>query len=282
MINYTQIQKISSQEGMPEEIIEKDYLIELILYYLSKDRYLKEQLVFRGGTALKKIYFRDYRFSEDLDFLIQYAEELKKIENKLNNLLEKINNDYPFQLAIGENSEREKDRIQIFIVYNIIEEIRAVKELKIDIIKDDFIPTSQDKKILFTYLNFQENLLIRTYDLESTVSDKISRILDVINEPRDIYDLWYLLKLNIDTKNIKKEFKNKHGYDIIIPNLLREIFKKEYKQLWNIRLEKQIRNLPDYNSVVSELENLIKVKLNIKNSDGNLSEVKNESNYKCL
>lgn len=282
MINYTQIQKISSQEGMPEEIIEKDYLIELILYYLSKDRYLKEQLVFRGGTALKKIYFRDYRFSEDLDFLIQYAEELKKIENKLNNLLEKINNDYPFQLAIGENSEREKDRIQIFIVYNIIEEIRAVKELKIDIIKDDFIPTSQDKKILFTYLNFQENLLIRTYDLESTVSDKISRILDVINEPRDIYDLWYLLKLNIDTKNIKKEFKNKHCYDIIIPNLLREIFKKEYKQLWNIRLEKQIRNLPDYNSVVSELENLIKVKLNIKNSDGSLSEVKNESNYKCL
>lgn len=37
MISYTQIQKLSSMEGVPEEIIEKDYLIELILYYLSKD-----------------------------------------------------------------------------------------------------------------------------------------------------------------------------------------------------------------------------------------------------
>jgi hypothetical protein len=73
--------------------------------------------------------------------------------------------------------------------------------------------------------------------------------------------LWYLLKLDINTKSIKKEFKDKYGYDIIISNLLREISKGEYKQLWKIRLEKQIRNLPDYNSVVSELENLIKVKL---------------------
>jgi len=37
MISYTQIQKLSSMEVVPEEIIEKDYLIELILYYLSKD-----------------------------------------------------------------------------------------------------------------------------------------------------------------------------------------------------------------------------------------------------
>jgi len=29
---------------------------------------LRETLVFKGGTALKKCYFGDYRFSEDLDF----------------------------------------------------------------------------------------------------------------------------------------------------------------------------------------------------------------------
>lgn len=261
MISYTQIQKISSQEGVPEEIIEKDYLIELLLYYLSKEKYLKERFIFRGGTALKKIYFKDYRFSEDLDFLIQFTEELKEIESKLNSILEKINSDYPFQLGIGKNSKRYRDRSQIFITYNIVEEIRAIKEFKIDIIKDNLIPAFQDKKILFTYQDFQEDLFLKTYDLESTASDKIGRILDVINEPRDIYDLWYLLKLDINTKSIKKEFKDKYGYDIIISNLLREISKGEYKQLWKIRLEKQIRNLPDYNSVVSELENLIKVKL---------------------
>jgi predicted nucleotidyltransferase component of viral defense system len=29
---------------------------------------LRDTLVFKGGTALKKCYFGDYRFSEDLDF----------------------------------------------------------------------------------------------------------------------------------------------------------------------------------------------------------------------
>lgn len=29
---------------------------------------LRDSLLFKGGTALKKCYFGDYRFSEDLDF----------------------------------------------------------------------------------------------------------------------------------------------------------------------------------------------------------------------
>jgi len=29
---------------------------------------LSETLIFKGGTAHKKLYFGDYRFSEDLDF----------------------------------------------------------------------------------------------------------------------------------------------------------------------------------------------------------------------
>ena len=69
MINYFQIQRIASQKRIPEDIIEKDYFIELLLFYLSSDYSFRKKFVFRGGTALKKIYFPDYRFSEDLDFL---------------------------------------------------------------------------------------------------------------------------------------------------------------------------------------------------------------------
>ncbi len=31
---------------------------------------LRDRLAFKGGTALKKIYAPDYRFSEDLDFTL--------------------------------------------------------------------------------------------------------------------------------------------------------------------------------------------------------------------
>ena len=49
-------------------VVERDYLLSWILAGISAVPELRETLVFKGGTALKKCYFGDYRFSEDLDF----------------------------------------------------------------------------------------------------------------------------------------------------------------------------------------------------------------------
>ena len=84
--------------------------------------------------------------------------------------------------------------------------------------------------------------------------------MDVDDEPRDLYDLWYLLKLDLDIKILKKEFKNKYGYGIIISNLLREIAKDDYRQNWENRLIHQIFDLPDYNMVIKDLNELIRKK----------------------
>jgi len=265
MIDYFQIQRLSSEQGVPAEIIEKDYLIELVLFYLAKDGYFKNKFVFRGGTALKKVYFPDYRFSEDLDFLVENTENLEECDRRLNQLLVKINSEHPFQL--NKRPKVNKDRLQFFILYDLILEIKTTKELKIDVLRDSYIPSFQEKKILFSYQEFkQENLSFNTYDLESVASDKISRILDVDNEPRDLYDLTYLLKSKISVPKIKEEFKNRCNYDIYIPNLLSEIAKEEYKQNWQIRLEKQIANLPTYETMTKKLKELIKTKLLIKES----------------
>ncbi|MEA3476488.1 MAG: nucleotidyl transferase AbiEii/AbiGii toxin family protein [Candidatus Cloacimonadota bacterium] len=260
MINYSQIQRLALKKGVSEEIIEKDYFIELVLFYIVRNEYFKRRLIFRGGTALKKVYFRDYRFSEDLDFLVQDKGNLAEYEQRLKQLLTKISSDYPFHLTI--HSETSKDRLQLYISYDIVPEIKAVKELKIDILRDDFSPSFKRKRILFTYQEFkQEKVALNTYILESVVSDKISRILDVTNEPRDIYDLWYLLKLNINVAKIKEELKRRFGYDIYLPNLLYEINKVAYIKNWQIKLKRQIGNLPDYKKVIKELEGLIEKKL---------------------
>ncbi len=49
-------------------VIEQDYVLSWILYGISAIDDLRETLAFKGGTALKKIYFGNYRFSQDLDF----------------------------------------------------------------------------------------------------------------------------------------------------------------------------------------------------------------------
>nr|MBU1327610.1 nucleotidyl transferase AbiEii/AbiGii toxin family protein [Candidatus Omnitrophota bacterium] len=265
MITYSQIQRLAAKQGLPEEIIEKDYLIELILFCFTKDGFFKERLVFRGGTALKKVYFPDYRFSEDLDFLVDDKENLIEYEQRINEFLAVINSKYPFRL--DKRLDLHKDRLQFFILYDIFTEIKAVKELKVDILRDSFTPSYQTRRVLYSYQEFEkENLSLKTYRLESVVSDKISRILDVDNEPRDIYDLWYLLKLELDVIKIKIELKKRYGYDIYLPNLLTEITKEAYKRNWQIRLEKQIPNLPLYEIILKELQGLIKMKL-LKDKD---------------
>jgi predicted nucleotidyltransferase component of viral defense system len=54
--------------GIPWEVLERDYLLSWILAGIAQVDVLRNTLVFKGGTALKKCYFGDYRFSENLDF----------------------------------------------------------------------------------------------------------------------------------------------------------------------------------------------------------------------
>ena len=259
MIDYLQVQRLSLKNNVTPEIIEKDYLIELVLFYFSKSSSLGENFVFRGGTALKKVYFPGYRFSEDLDFVIDSKKEIKVYQEIIIQILQKISTDYP--IKIDKRSMFERDRLQLFIIYDIIPDIKGIKELKVDILKDYYIPKHESKRLLFSYPEFKnKNLILETYALESVVCDKIGRILDVDNEPRDLYDLWYLLKLNLDINIIRKEFKNKYGYEILISNLLRGIVKDDYKKNWENRLIHQMFNLPDFKVVIENLNSIIKEK----------------------
>jgi predicted nucleotidyltransferase component of viral defense system len=56
------------KQKIPQLVIEKDYAISYILAGIASQSILNEILIFKGGTALKKLFFGDYRFSEDLDF----------------------------------------------------------------------------------------------------------------------------------------------------------------------------------------------------------------------
>jgi uncharacterized protein len=54
---------------IPESVLERDYCFAWLLSSLAESD-LRDKLAFKGGTALKRCYFGDYRFSEDLDFTL--------------------------------------------------------------------------------------------------------------------------------------------------------------------------------------------------------------------
>lgn len=256
-LDFFQVQRLAAQNKVPPEVIEKDFLIELILFYLSKDKLLKDNLIFRGGTSLRKIYYPDYRYSEDLDFVLEHLEDIRQYEKAFEELLLRINKDYPFQLK--QHAEYHDGRWQAFVNYDIISEIRGNKELKIDVCLEQIIPDFRKREILFSYPGFEKaESSIYTYDLESIISEKVGRILDVVNEARDIYDLWYLLKKKLSISRIKAAFKKKYGYGISVSSLTNAIKKEEYRRNWIVRLKNQIPNLLSFDTVVSELTEDIK------------------------
>src|SRR5271157_1289954 len=67
MLNLADMKRRAAKEGVPQAIVEKDYALSVALNAIAESE-LAGQLVFKGGTALKKVYFSQARYSEDLDF----------------------------------------------------------------------------------------------------------------------------------------------------------------------------------------------------------------------
>ena len=86
-------------------------------------------------------------------------------------------------------------------------------------------------------------------------------VYDIDTEPRDSFDLWYLLQQKLNITVIYDEYKKKYGYNIIVPNLISQINKEDYRNNWKNRLSYQMSDLPDFDLVHQNLIQLIKRKL---------------------
>ena len=69
MIPPSEIARLAHRLRLGDKTIEKDYVLTWVLLAIANSP-LRARLAFKGGTAIKKIYEPDYRFSEDLDFTV--------------------------------------------------------------------------------------------------------------------------------------------------------------------------------------------------------------------
>lgn len=70
------------------EQVEQDLVISRALVDLYNDEHIKETLVFRGGTALNKLFINPpARYSEDIDFVQKNAEPIGKTIDTIRGVL---------------------------------------------------------------------------------------------------------------------------------------------------------------------------------------------------
>ena len=65
-------QETATRRGVSAAVIEKDFWVCWVLKQLFADAVLGTRLVFKGGTSLSKVYNLIDRFSEDIDFILDW------------------------------------------------------------------------------------------------------------------------------------------------------------------------------------------------------------------
>ncbi|MEW6087480.1 MAG: nucleotidyl transferase AbiEii/AbiGii toxin family protein [bacterium] len=243
---------------IPEIILERDYCLSWFLAGLSKTP-LKDILLFKGGTAIKKCYFFDYRFSEDMDFTLAKEISLEDILKQLEIVYDYIYKTSGIKFYFSrQDRHNHANTYTFFIGYEGPLPAASNKGVKIDItLQEKIVFPIMHKKVLQGYDEYQDipdNAIISVYSLQEISSEKVIALLDrARNEPRDLYDIWYL----IHNKHIslleltgaveqKIEFRGEK-----LAGVLKEFPLKEQrlKKLWETRLFSQMSLLPEFEDI---------------------------------
>lgn len=90
MITADEVKDLSIQLGVPLPHIEKDYVMGWLLWGIYTNAELAQNLVLKGGNCLRKIYFPDTRFSDDLDFTARHLDTEKVFHAHLNTVCKQV------------------------------------------------------------------------------------------------------------------------------------------------------------------------------------------------
>lgn len=251
MIRPGEIQKIAHQQGVRDTQIEKDYVIGWILKGICQNSYLKQHLIFKGGTVLKKIWFADFRFSEDMDFTFQGEEwSREKIEPAFQSVCDWIYEESRIKISIRPE-EGSADQYRGYLSYQ--GPLGGSKDIKLDISTNELIYYAiEEKPVLDDYSDKEDGFQIKVYSLKESLAEKLRCVLQR-TIPRDIYDIWYLTEVSgSDIEDVAFGFSDKSKHKDKDPlSLIETLEKKEkkYRVNWETSLQHQIKDLPEFDGL---------------------------------
>lgn len=281
MILKKEIESIAEAQSVLKSTIDKDWVLGHFIDGIYSIPELKEVLIFKGGTCLRKCYFPNYRFSEDLDFTSTDA-TFELTEKMLNQVVQVITNNTEIPLHIEELKPlKHNDKLT---GYKAIIKFwgadhprnqapplpeRWTTSIKIEIILYELMvfPT-ETTQVHHPYSDqlSQNPLEIPCYAIEEVLSEKFRALIQrSYTAPRDFYDIWYLANhvKEINWQKVKLAFFEKMKYKGIefktIEQMINVDNDKLLKAAWQNSLGHQISKvlLPDYEMVKKDIVELL-------------------------
>jgi len=243
-----------------EDVLERDYCLACFLNALAESD-LRPVFAFKGGTALKRCYFPDYRFSEDLDFTLREALPFEEIRARLEHVYAMVLEQSGIVFTFDRQDPRVRANTYTFYL-RYTGPLPGNNDVKVDLTLDEVLSFPlEDRPVLRGYPEFAdlpENRPILVYSLNEIAAEKTVALTDPArNEPRDLYDLWYLTdNYEVHLDHIvpaicqKLEFRQKP-----CEGLQAALARKEarLRALWNTRLAHQMAALPPFEQAFREM-----------------------------
>lgn len=258
MIPLAELKRIAAQNEIALSVVEKDYALTWILCALGNTKY-RENFIFKGGTSLRKIYFPNWRYSEDLYFTLTKPfdkEELDRVIKLIGEYLISKNGLRITLKSLHLNLEYAQLKIQF------VGPLGHENTIKLDLSFNELLVLPLIEKIIISEYSDKEESSLLAYPLEEILAEKIRSILQR-GKSRDYYDVWKILKFHlkiINKERTKEVLKHKCEFKDIVCNeeLLFEAEKMAQAQIhWEKGLAHQISNLPDFKVVVHECKQML-------------------------
>lgn len=202
MIDKSEILKIAKTLRLQPSIIEKDYVLGWVLIGIQNYPEVAEKWIFKGGTCLKKCFFEQYRFSEDLDFTLTDPTQMDR--DYLKNVLKEIGK-WIYEEAGVELPEKNIaiDRYQNLAgnfsieckltYFGPLKQKTNFPKIKLDLTSHEVVVLPPEKRLIFHNYSDRplDSLPAFAYSYEEIFAEKL-RALAERARPRDLYDVVHL------------------------------------------------------------------------------------------
>ncbi|MBN1221989.1 MAG: nucleotidyl transferase AbiEii/AbiGii toxin family protein [Candidatus Aminicenantes bacterium] len=254
MIDRRELLAKARERKLNLNIVEKDYVLGWLLWGCSQF----DSLVFKGGTALSKIYFPEiWRLSEDLDFSL-LDDDFSLISDTVEEMFKQVEKKSGIKLVLKSRFSN-PDYLQLKIQYH---GVISRNWIKADFMKNDIVDNPVKKYLKKEYSDY-EKVDITVESLEEIFCSKVRTVIER-KKCRDFFDLWKLINMSVDIKKVKKILSNKLEIKGIKLVSLKQIFAEDLKETlfpyWERELGRLVNPLPELEIVLTELKSFIKAR----------------------
>lgn len=261
MINKQEIMEFARKYSLSANMIEKDYVLNWLLDGIANSKILKGRWIFKGGTCLKKCYFEEYRFSEDLDFTLLDKENLNdafllsEFQKISEWIYEQSGIEIPAENLRFEKFENPRGELSIqgTVPYKgPMQRTGNNPTVKLDLTCDELLVNEPELREIHHPYSDIKSLKIQTYCIEEIFAEKLRALVERLR-PRDLYDVVHLHidnRWKPDRKIVSETLEKKCQYkNVPVPSVA--VLKRggriqELKNDWEDMLSHQIANLEPY------------------------------------